>query len=136
MISREELLERRADLVARSEALRERAQQLREEFAENVDGDAVTMAIGLSFVSGGVALGLTQILRGRRGLWHVLVPMALIGAGLVVAGRGAMGRRAVRIGEVEERVRGELRGLDPFARVRVLRDVASEQLPFVRHSEN
>ncbi len=136
MISREELLERRADLVARSEALRERAQQLREEFAENVDGDAVTMAIGLSFVSGGVAWGLTQILRGRRGLWHVLVPMALIGAGLVVAGRGAMGRRAVRIDEVEERVRGELRGLDPFARVRVLRDVASEQLPFVRHSEN
>lgn len=136
MISREEILEKRDELMARREALMERADHIREEFMDNVDADAVTMAVGLSLVSGGVAWGITQALRGRRGLLSALPPMGLIAAGLVIAGRGALGRRAVRIDVAEERVRGELSGLDPFARARILRDMASEQLPFIHHSEN
>lgn len=136
MISREGIFEKRDELMARRDELMERADHLREEFMDNVDGDAVTMAVGLSLVSGGVAWGLTYALRGRRGFLAALAPLGLIAAGLVIAGRGAMGRRSVRIGVAEERVRDELSGLDPLARARVLRDMASEQLSFVRHSQN
>lgn len=136
MISREQILEGRDALMARREALMDRADEIRGQFMENVDGDAVEMAVGLSLVSGGVAWGLTRMLRGRRGMLSTVLPLALVGLGLVIAGRGAMGRRAVRISEAEVRVRDELSGLDPLARARVLRDMASEQLPFVHHSQN
>lgn len=136
MISREETLEKRDELMARREAMMERADHIREEFMDNVDGDAVTMAVGMSLVSGGVAWGITQVLRGRRGLLSVFPPLGLIAAGLVIAGRGAMSRRSLRIGVAEEAVRSELAHLDPLARARVLRDMAGETLPFVRHSDN
>lgn len=136
MISREDILERRDELMARREALMERADHIRDEFMDNVDGDSVTMAVGFSLVSGGVAWGLTQVLRGRRGFLAVLAPLGFIALGLAIAGRGAMGRRGIRIDAAEELVRGQLSSLDPFARARVLRDMATEQFPFVRHSEN
>lgn len=136
MVTREDIITAREDLLAKREALMARANEIREEFGEHVDGDTVAMAAGLSLLSGGVAWGLTQILRGRRGFMALLAPLALIAMGLVIASRGAMSRRGAHILATEDRVRDELAGLDPLARVRVLRDMASEQLAFVRHAEN
>ncbi len=136
MVTREDFMSAREELLAKREALMARANEIREEFGEHVDGDAVAMAAGLSLLSGGIAWGLTQVLRGRRGILPLLMPFALIAMGLIIASRGAMSRRSAHILAAEERVRGELAGLDPLARVRVLRDMASEQLPFVRHAEN
>lgn len=136
MVTREELFERRDEMLARRDALMERAEEIREQFRDSVDADAVTAAAGLSLVSGGVAWALTSALRGRRGLLSLLVPACLIFAGVVVAGRGAVGHRSKRISTVEDLVRDEMSGLDPLAKARVLRDMTSEQLSFVRHSHN
>lgn len=139
MISRDDLMNKRDMLMAKREAmmarrdeLMERAERIREDFMDNVDSDTVTMAVGLSLVSGGVAWGVTQVLRGRRGALMIFAPVGLVAAGLVIAGRGAMHRRSAHI----EQVRAELLGLGPFARKRVLKDVVVEEHPFVRHSEN
>lgn len=136
MVTREDFESAREDLLARREALMHRADELREQFTESVDSDAVTMATGLALFSGGVAWALTAGLRGRRGMGSFAMPALLILVGSVLAGRGAASRRGVHIVETEQRVRDELAGLDPLARMRVLRDMAGEQLAFVRHASN
>jgi hypothetical protein len=136
MVSREEFRMAGEELLARREALMERAEELREQFAEHVDTDAVAMAAGLSLVSGGMAWGITQMIRGRRSTVSLIAPVLLVALGFVVASRGALSRRGAHILAAEDRVRSELAGLDPFARVRVLRDMASEQLPFIRTTDN
>lgn len=136
MISREELLERRDELMERRDAMMERAERIREQFMDRMDADVVGMAVGLSLVSGGIAWGMNRVMRGRRGAMSVVAPVGLVALGLVLAGRGAMSRRALHIGAAEARVRGELSGLDPFARSKVLKDLATGNIPFVRHSHN
>lgn len=136
MITREDILERRDELLARRAELMDRADRIREEFMDSVDSDAVTMAAGLSLVSGGLAWGITQVIRRHRSVLSLLPPIGLVALGLVVAGRGAMNRRGMLIDAAEERVRGELSSLDPLARARVLRDMAGDALPFVHHSQN
>lgn len=136
MVTREDIGAMREDLLVRREQLAQRADELREQFVEYVDADAVAMASGLALFSGGVAWALTIGIRGKRGVAAFLPPVALIVVGAVLAGRGASQRRGAHIMEAEERVRGELAALDPFARVRVLRDMAGEQLAFLRHASN
>lgn len=136
MVWREDFEATREELMARREALIDRAQEIREQFQDNVDTDTVAMAAGLSLMSGGLAWGVTLAMRGRRSLFALLPAVALFGAGLYIAGRGAMSRRGAHIMAAETEVRQQLAGLDPLARVRVLRDMASEQVAFVRHAEN
>lgn len=137
MITREEMMARggemRDDLMERREALAERAAHIREQFSENMDRDAVTMTAGLTLVSTGLALGLTQLIRGRRGIGVLLMPFALIIGGMVLIGNGAWHKRGVHIDAAELRVREELAALDPFARAQVLKDMAIEAAaPFSR----
>ncbi len=136
MVTREEFESAREDLLARREALMHRAEELREQFADSVDSDAVTMATGLALFSGGVAWAVTARARGGRRLGAFVLPTLLILVGAVLAGRGASSRRGTHIAETEQRVRDELSGLDPLARIRVLRDMAGEQLAFLRHTAN
>lgn len=132
MAKRDVWMAKRDAMMARRDEMMERADRIREDFMDNVDPDTVTMAVGLSLVSGGVAWGVTQVLRGRRMAMSIVAPVGLVALGLTIAGRGAMHRRATHI----DRVRDELSGLGPLARKRVLRDVMAEHHPFVRHSEN
>lgn len=135
MVTREDLELTRDELLARKEALLERAQEIREQFRDNVDTDTVAMVAGLSLMSGGLAWGLTLVTRGRRGVFALLPSVALFVAGLYLAGRGAMSRRGMHIMAAEAEVRQQLAGLDPLARVRVLKDMASEQVAFVRRAD-
>lgn len=136
MVTRDDFESAREELLARREALMHRAEELREQFTESVDSDAVTMATGLALFSGGVAWAVTAGVRGRRRAGSFVFPVLLIIAGSVLAGRGASNRRGTHIAETEQRVRDELSGLDPLARIRVLRDMAGEQLAFLRHATN
>jgi hypothetical protein len=116
------------------EELAQRAAQIREQFAENVTQEAVTTFAGWTLVSTGVAWGVTDFMRDRRRLRNLLFPIALIVLGVAVLGGSTLWqRRAEQIGEAELRVREEIDALDPFARARVLRDVAGESLPLIRH---
>ena len=136
MLTREDIMARREDILARREELMERAQEIRERFQESIDRDVVTSAAGWTLVSGGVAFGVTQFVRGRRGLWALLLPIALIVGGAALLGTGFAHRRGVRIGDVEAEIRAQLAELDPVARMQVLRDVRGDFVPFVRHSHN
>ena len=136
MITRDDLAARRDELMERREMLMQRAEEIRERFAENADRDAVTMTVGLTMLSAGVAWGVTQWLRGRRGLFSLVLPIGLLMGGSALAATGAWHRRGIHIDEAEARVRAELAALDPLARVRVVRDMAGESMPFVRHAHN
>jgi hypothetical protein len=136
MITREEMMARRDDMMARREELMERAAELRERFQENVDRDFVTSAAGWTLVSGGIAFGVTQLVRGRRTLLTLLFPIALIAGGAALLGTGAVHRRGVRISDAEESIRLQLAELDPVARMQVFKDMRGDFVPFVRHSHN
>lgn len=115
------------------EELAQRAAQIREQFAENVTQEAVATFTGWTLVSTGVAWGVTDFMRDRRRLRNLFFPIALIALGVAVLGGSTLWqRRAEHIGEAELRVREEIAALDPFARARVLRDVAGESLPLIR----
>jgi hypothetical protein len=123
-------------MMARREELMQRADEMRARFAENVDQDLVVNAAGLTLVSAGLSLGVTQWLRGKRSVLSLLLPVALLIAGMGVLGGGFARRRGVSINEAEEAVRAQLAALDPVARFHVLRDVNRDSMPFVRHSHN
>lgn len=127
----------RQRIVDNAEAGREelgrRAAEIQERFSEAVDADVVTNFAGWTIVSAGVAWGVTDWMRGRRMLRNLIGPIALLVLGTTLLSGGRMWQmRAARIGETEARVREEMRDLDPLARLRVLRDVAEESVPFVR----
>jgi len=139
---REQLMERAEEtrdmLSSRAEDTRDdlaqRAERIREQFAENVTQDVVTNFMGWTLVSTGIAWGVTDWMKGRRMLRSMIGPIVLLVLGTAVLGGSmALRRRGMHIDEAEERVREELHSLDPFARLRVLRDVAEETVPFVRH---
>ena len=136
MITREEMMTRRDDIMARREELMERAAELRERFQENVDRDMVTSAAGWTLVSGGIAFGVTQFVRGRRSILALLLPITLIAGGAALLTTGFTHRRGMRISEAEATIRAQLGELDPVARVQVLRDMRGDFVPFARHAHN
>ena len=149
---REELMHRaeagREELMQRAEAGREalgeraemsraemarRATEIREQFAEHVTTEAVVGFAGWTLISTGIAWGVSDWIRGRRSMKSLLMPIALVAFGTAVLGGGSVWhRRANHISEAEMRVREDLAGLDPFARLRVLKDVGEETLPIIR----
>lgn len=135
MITREQFDEKRDELMAQRDELVARAAHIREQFVDGIDDEAVTMTVGLTLISGGVAWGLTQAIRGRRNRLALLLPAGLVLGGLVMLSRSALDRRSAHIVSAEEHVREGLAGLDPLAKARVLRDIAGEQLAFVRRSQ-
>jgi hypothetical protein len=111
----------------------QRADEIREKFAESVTVDTVTNAAGWTLVSAGVAWGVTDWMRGRRRVRNLVFPLALMVLGTtMLSGGRAWQRRGMHIDEAETRVREEIGRLDPFARMRVLRDVAGETVPLIR----
>lgn len=141
MVTRErmaaELAARRALLMEKAETGRDelarRAEEIRERFAENVTTDVVTNFAGWTLVSTGIAWGVTDWMKGRRMMRSLVVPIGLIVMGTALLSGGRMWqRRSEHISEAEIRVREQIGALDPFARLRVLRDVAEETVPFVR----
>jgi len=136
MITREDMMARRDEMMARQEELMQRAQEIRERFQENVNQDTVTTAVGWTLVSGGIAFGVTQYVRGHRGIWALLLPAAFIISGVAMLGGGFAHRRGVRITDAESQIREQLAELDPVARMQVFRDMRGDFVPFVRHSHN
>jgi len=137
MVTKEDIMARRDEMMARREELMQRAQEIRERFQENMDADAATQVVGLTLVSGGIAFGLTQFVRGRRGMAALLLPLSLVIGGMALLGTGFAHKRGARISEMEEGIRAQLAELDPLARRQVLRDVRGDHhLSFIRHSRN
>lgn len=136
MLNKEDLLARRDDLYARREELMERATEIREKFEDAVNEDTVTTAVGWTLVSGGLAFGVTQWLRGRRGIVALLLPLAFVASGVALLTGGFAHRRGRHIAEVEDDIRRSLASLDPVARWQVLGHVGREAAPFATHSEN
>lgn len=136
MIGREDMMAKRDELMERREELMQRADELRERFAEGVDDDVVRSAVGWTLVSAGMAFGVTQWFKGRRGVWSLLLPVGMMASGFALLGGSMWHRRGERIGAAEMHVREELAALDPVARFQVLREVSRESVPFVRHSHN
>jgi hypothetical protein len=122
MLSRDELLARR--------------DELRERFAEKAVDPVIDSTVGLTLVSTGVAVGVTMIMRGRRGVLPILLSLGLVFAGLAVMSGGAYGRRTGRISHAEDVLREHLLGLDPLARAQVLREVVPQAFPMIRHAHN
>lgn len=94
------------------------------------------LAAGLAFLGTGVAMGVVMSLRRRQGVAAWLIPGLLVILGTALVGTSAAARYGVRVDETEQRVREELGQLDPFARVKVLKDLAEEQVPsWLKRSE-
>jgi len=136
MITKEEMLARRDDLFARREELMDRAAEIRERFQENVDEDTMTTAVGWALVSGGMAFGLTQWARGRRGIMGLFLPVGFLLVGVALLTNGFAHRRGRHIDEVEDGIRQQLSALDPIARYQVLSHVGRDTALFVRHADN
>lgn len=111
----------------------QRAELMREQWAENMSLERVTGFAGWTLMSTGLAWGVTDWMKGQRTWGSLVFPIALIAMGTaVLAGGGIWHRRSLNIEEAESMVREQIRSLDPFARLRVLRDVADDAVPFVR----
>lgn len=126
MISGDGLKEHWDDVLARKEELARRAEDIYEQFADNVDRDTVVAAAGWTLVSTGIAFGVTQWLRGRRNILGLLLPLVLMGAGFAVLTGGFASRRGERMAQAEEDIRASLAALDPVARVQVLGHVGRD----------
>ena len=137
MINRDDIMERKDEFLARKDELLARKDELRLRFVEKVDDPIVDGAIAMSLVGAGVGTIIANLLRGKRSVWSYLLPAAFVLGGVAVLGGGAFSRRSTRIGVAEETVRAELSRLDPLARARILKDMASEaMMPFMRHAHD
>lgn len=122
------------EAVETQRALMRRAEEIRARFADSATSDIVSNFAGWTLVSTGISWGMTDWTRGRRTFGALAFPMALIALGAaVLSGNRVWQHRSAHIGEAEERVLAELRSLDPFARFRVVRDVATETIPLVHN---
>lgn len=134
----DELDARREAMMKRAEMSKEeiarRAEDIREMFEENVDQQVVTNFAGWTLVSAGLAWGVTDWMKGKRGMSALILPIVMLAGGFaMLAGGRAWHRRTMHIDEAEARMREELFALDPFARFRILRDLADQAVPFVRN---
>jgi hypothetical protein len=130
MITREDMLERRDEWLARKD-------ELKDQFVERIDDPTVDAAIGLSLVGAGLGTVLVNLIRGKRNAWAYLLPAVFILGGIAVISGGAVSRRSDRISTAAEAVREQLAGLDPVARAQVLKGAASDSFaPFIHHSTN
>jgi len=130
MITREDMLERKDEWLARKDELKDR-------FVERADDPTVDAAIGLSLVGAGLGTVIVNLIRGKRSAWAYLLPAVFILGGIAVISGGAVSRRSDRISDAEEVVREQLAKLDPVARAQVLRGAASETFgPLIHHSTN
>lgn len=130
MITREEMMERKDEWLARKDELKGR-------FIERADDPTVDAAIGLSLVGAGLGTVLVNLMRGKRSAWAYLLPAVFILGGIAVISGGAVSRRSDRIETAGEAVREQLATLDPIARAQVLKDVAGETFaPFMHHNTN
>ena len=126
MISGDDLKEHFDDALARREELARRAEEIYERFADSIDRDTVVTAAGWTLVSTGIAFGVTQWLRGRRGILAILAPLLFMAAGAAVLTGGFATRRGARMAQAEEDIRSSLAALDPVARVQVLGHVGRD----------
>jgi|GEM_PF-6992083 len=112
------------------EELQRRAAEIRSQFVESVDAEAAASATGWALVGTGVALGLVRAFfsaGSRRRTRDVVFPLVFIAlGGAMLAGAALWRHRAMHISEAEMRVREEMTALDPVARIRILKDLASE----------
>jgi len=136
MVNKEEIMARRDELMERRDEMMKRAEEIRARFQEGLDRDTVQSAAGWTLVSTGIAFGVTQFTKGRRGVGALLLPLALIVGGAAVLGSAVARRRGIHISDVEATFREQLSELDPIARMQVLRDMRSDFVPFVKHSHN
>lgn len=133
----EEIGTRRDELAEWSGEAREdltrRAAEIREQFAENVSQETIAAVSGWTLVSVGTVWGVLGFVQSRRRLSNLILPIGLIVLGAAVLGGSTYWqRRAAHISEAEMRVREEMAALDPIARIRVLKDLASESMPRMR----
>ncbi len=129
---REELMEWSEDA---KEDLARRAAEIREQFAENVTKETMVAVSGWTMLGAGVVWGVLGFTRSRRRFGDLIGPIGLIAMGAAVLGGSTIWqRRAAHISEAEMRVREEMASLDPIARVRILKDLAGETVPWLRRS--
>ncbi len=92
---------------------------------------AGVLLIALGAVGAALAAG-----RQRSSFLAWFVPALLLGSGVAVLLGIGLEKRSRRMEEAEELIAAELEGLDPFARAKVLKDIAAEQLePFLPAGE-
>jgi hypothetical protein len=94
-----------------------------------------TSELGWLLVGGGVAGVIINLIRERRGLVDLAVPIGLASIGLGVL----LQRRQSNMEAAEENILAELDALDPVARAQVLKAVAKDELsrvPGIGSSEN
>lgn len=97
---------------------------------ENVDSEGpgfpipTVNEVGWILVGGGVLGAIISLLRDRRGIADLAVPL-----GLIVIGSGVLlERRQTRMVAAEESIRTELDALDPIARAQILKAIAKDEL--------
>jgi hypothetical protein len=130
MATREEILERRDEWLARKDELTDR-------FVDHIDDPTVDAAIGLSLVGAGLGTVIVNLFRGKRSAWAYLLPAIFVLGGIAVISGGAVSRRSDRISVAEDGVRAQLAGLDPIARAQVLKGIAGETFgPLIHHNTN
>ena len=92
------------------------------------DGCSIPMPslneVGWLLVGGGVVSLIVTLLRKRRGLLDIAVPLGLMGLGSGVL----LQERQTNMEAAEENILAELDALDPVARAQVLKAVAKEEL--------
>jgi hypothetical protein len=130
MITRDEMMERRDEWLARKDELKDR-------FVERIDDPNVDAAIGLSLVGAGLGTILVNLFRGKRSAWAYLLPAVFILGGIAVISGGAVSRRSDRISTAEDVIREQLSMLDPIARAQVLKGAATDTFaPLINRSAN
>ena len=79
---------------------------------------------GWVLVGSGVFGAIFSLLRGRRGFLDLAVPLCLMGLGSGLL----LKQRQTDMEAAQEKIRAELKALDPVARAQVLKEVAKEEL--------
>jgi hypothetical protein len=92
------------------------------------DENTVETGTGAFFLGVGALMAIVSVARGRRGTSAWILPIVLLTGGFALVLTSALQRRSAGIEAAEEAVREELDALDPFARAKVLKEVAQEQL--------